>query len=233
MKKQGMFLSTSLRPAIRLGRSLLTASLLLATTATAQTLYVQPSAEIPMRRGQGTDYKIIAIVSDGTAVTLLKEKAGWAQVRLKNDKQGWILKRYLSPSPPLSQQLGRLTSENQELTTTLAELRQQLEELSTTQGSTAQELSACIAERTDIQERYQTLERDTMDVVQTKEALSQARLKIEKLKQDYSGVKIANSVLKKNESIKWFLAGTGVLLLGWLLGRFSKGSRNKKSSLLS
>ncbi|MBM9512094.1 TIGR04211 family SH3 domain-containing protein [Desulfogranum marinum] len=217
-------------------RSLLFAvglSLFASTTAAAEMLYVQPSSEIPMRRGQGTDYKIVSIVTDGTAVEYISEKDGWAQVKLKNGKQGWILKRYLSPTPPLTEQVSQLSTEKNTLTAQVSSLQSRLNELTDAQGQTAVELSTCIAERTDIRDRYQSLERETLDVVQTKEALLQARKDIEQLKQENADVKIANSVLKKNESIKWFMAGSGVLLVGWLLGRISRKSRRKKPSLLS
>jgi SH3 domain protein len=39
-------------------------------------------------------------------------------------------------------------------------------------------------------------------------------------------------VLEKNESIKWFLVGSGVLLIGWLIGRLTANGRKKKSTLL-
>lgn len=208
-------------------------SLLASTTAEAAMLYVQPSSEIPMRRGQGTDYKIVSIVTDGTAIEYISEKNGWAKVKLKNGKQGWILKRYLSPTPPLTEQVSLLTGEKETLTTQVNSLQSRLDELTDAQGQTAVELSTCIAERTDIRDTYQTLERETLDVVQTKEALLQAREDIEQLKQENADVKIANSVLSKNESIKWFMAGSGVLLAGWLLGRISRKSSKKKPTLLS
>lgn len=218
----------------RLPRYLITTGLLfIAASVSAQTLYVQPSSEVPVRRGQGTDYKITAIVSDGTAVTMLGEKEGWAKVRLKNGKQGWILKRYLSKSPPLSTQIAGLTAEKQQLMDTIGELQNKYDGVTEAHNRSASELSTCIVERTDLQDKYLTLERDTMEVVQTKEALLRAEKEIETLKRNYDELKIANSVLKKNESIKWFLAGTGVLLVGWIMGKFARRSPKKKSSLLS
>jgi len=203
------------------------------SVAAAEVLYVQPSAEIPVRRGQGTDYKIISIVADGTAVEYISESEGLAKVRLKNGKQGWILKRYLSPTPPLTEQVARLTKEKEELANQVTVLQAQLQEVTEVQGNTAVELSTCIAERTEIRDKYQTLERDTVDVVQTKDELLQAKAEIKRLKQENDDIKIINSLLKKNESIKWFMAGSGVILAGWLLGRFSRSSKRKKPSLLS
>ncbi|PID72799.1 MAG: hypothetical protein CSB34_00365 [Desulfobulbus propionicus] len=210
-----------------------TVVLTLGSVAAAKTMYVQPSSEIPVRRGQGTDYKIVSIVADGTALEYLSEAEGWAKVRLKNGKQGWILKRYLSTTLPLTEQVARLTREKEELSTQLTALQAQLQGVTDVQGNTAAELSTCIAERANIRDKYVTLEQDTADVIQTKAALEKARTEIERLQQENEAIKIANSVLEKNESIKWFMAGSGVILAGWLLGRISRSSKRKKPSLLS
>jgi len=41
-----------------------------------------------------------------------------------------------------------------------------------------------------------------------------------------------NYTLTKDNSINWFLAGGGVLLVGMFIGRLSSASRKRKSSLL-
>ena len=207
--------------------------LLAAVQLSAQTLYIQPASEVPLRRGQGTEYKITAIISDGTPVNLLEEQEGWSRVKLEDGKEGWILTRYLSATPPLTTRIELLEQEKQTLVAEVEALKQQLGEVTDAHDMAAADLSSCIGERTDLRDRYQTLERDTADVVQTKKDLERALEEIEVLKSSYDELKIANSVLKKNESIKWFLAGTGVLLAGWILGRFSQRAKKRKPSLLS
>jgi SH3 domain protein len=47
-----------------------------------------------------------------------------------------------------------------------------------------------------------------------------------------SSIKEENNKLKKDESINWFLAGGGVVLVGMVIGRLSSSSRKRKSSLI-
>ncbi|WP_028582229.1 TIGR04211 family SH3 domain-containing protein [Desulfogranum japonicum] len=199
----------------------------------AQTLYIKPATEIPVRRGQGTDYKIIAVVEDGKAVELIEYSGDWAKVHLGNNKEGWLLKRYLSNQPPLDKQVQNLTIEKETLTEKTAVLEKQFTELTEVHGQTEHNLSECIAERTDIRDQFEELKSDTADVQLTKHSLAEARSEISELQEELSRLQIENSVLKKNETIIWFMAGAGVLLIGWLLGRFTKSTKKRRSSLLS
>jgi SH3 domain protein len=200
--------------------------------AVAQTLYVKPSSEITLRRGQGTDFKIIAVVRDGTAVELLLEENEWAQVRLPEGKEGWVLRRYLSETPPLGQQLEQLEQEKAALTRTTETLQQRLDETNAEKDRIDREYQLCLAEHSDISDKYMTLQDDTADVIQTKEDLKQAQARLVDLQAQLSTVQQENEGLAKSQTLKWFLAGGGVLFLGWIIGLFSGRSRKKRSSLL-
>jgi SH3 domain protein len=200
--------------------------------AVAQTLYVKPSSEITLRRGQGTDFKIMAVVRDGTAVELLSEENDWAQVRLPEGKEGWVLRRYLSEMPPLGEQLAQLEQEKAALTRTSEALQQRLDETLAEKDRIDREYQLCLAEHSDISDKYLTLQEDTADVIQTKENLKQAQTQLVDLQAQLSAVRQKNEGLAKSQTLKWFLAGGGVLFLGWVIGLFSGRSRKKRSSLL-
>lgn len=195
--------------------------------------YVNPSSQVPVRRGQGTDYKIVAMVASGTQVTFLEENEGWARVQLKNDKEGWILKRYLSNEKPLKEQVLELKQKNILLQEQFTQTDTRLTELTQIHNQTEQELTACMAERETIAADFQRLQEDTVDVVQTKEQLVTTQTEMKKLTSRNADLQLENTALKKNAALIWFLAGSGVLLVGWLIGLIT-GKRNKKhrSSLL-
>ncbi|MGA7278512.1 MAG: hypothetical protein WBW79_11280, partial [Desulfocapsaceae bacterium] len=68
--------------------------------------------------------------------------------------------------------------------------------------------------------------------IQTKEDLKQAQARLVDLQAQLSTVQQENEGLAKSQTLKWFLAGGGVLFLGWIIGLFSGRSRKKRSSLL-
>jgi len=206
---------------------------LLASTSQAATWYVKPSSEIPLRRGQGTGYKIVAVLRDGTPVTLLSDGNSWVRVRLQNGKEGWILKRYLSREKPCKEQIITLQESNamlqQELTTT----REELQQLKNQQNKTEQELTACIEERDKARADYARLEQDTKNVVATKNALQKAQQQLGQLKERMAALELENTGLKKSSAIMWFLTGSGVLLLGLIIGLIcGKRNRRRRSTLL-
>jgi len=195
--------------------------------------YVNPSSRVPVRRGQGTDYKIVVMVGAGTKVSFLEEKEGWAKVKLENDKEGWILKRYLSNEKPLKDQVAELEQENILLKEQFTETDTRLTELIQIHSQTEQDLTACMAERDTIAADFHRLQQDTADVVQTKEKLAATEIELNELTNRNADLQLENTALKKNSALIWFLAGSGVLLIGWFIGLIT-GKRNRKhrSSLL-
>jgi len=171
------------------------------------------------------------MVRNGVSVELLEEDESYAKVRLADGKEGWMLKRFLSTDPPLEETVISLRSEKEKIEQKANDLTQKLEEVSSTLARTEMELDSTLAEKNLITTNYQTLQRDTTDVVQTKADLGQATAEKESLIKELASIREENKRLKKNTTIKWFLAGGGVLLVGMLLGKMSGQSRRKKSLL--
>ncbi|MGB3209579.1 MAG: TIGR04211 family SH3 domain-containing protein [Desulforhopalus sp.] len=198
----------------------------------AETRYVKPSAEIVVRRGQGTEYKIVGLVKDGDVVELLKESDSYAMVRLADGKEGWMVKRFLSVNPPMSTVVAGLRDENEKMKQREIELSQQFEEVSAALRQTETDLNAVLAERNQISTDYQNLQQDTADVIRIKEDMLNATQENDVLAQKLASLQEENKDLSKDTSINWFLAGGGVLLVGMFIGRLSSKSRRRKSSLM-
>lgn len=206
--------------------------LLSGISAQAETRYVKPSAEVVVRRGQGSEYKIIAMVKDGTPVEFLEENDSFTRIRLPNGKEGWILKRFLSHEPPLNELVESLRTENELLQQKELETGRQLETVSAILATTEQERDSAISEKNQIQTSYRELQQETANIVQIKNNFQKISGENKLLTQQLAQLEQNNNRLRKNYILKWFLAGGGVLLLGMLIGRMSGGSRRKKSSLL-
>ncbi|MEA3548225.1 MAG: TIGR04211 family SH3 domain-containing protein [Thermodesulfobacteriota bacterium] len=202
------------------------------TPVLAKTSYVKPSSEVVVRKGQGIKYKIVAVVKDGVSVEFLEEGDSYAKVRLANGKEGWMLKRFLSDEPPLEQVVASLRTEKEKMKRKEIEVAQKIKEVSSTLARTETEFDAILAERDQIRTDYQNLQQDTANVVQTKNDLLKTVKENELLVQKLASVQQENNSLKKDNAIKWFLSGGGVLLVGMFIGMRSSKSRRRTTSLL-
>ncbi len=191
------------RPKLLFSLSLLTA-LVTGPAMAAEIKFVRPDLEIPVRRGKGDKYKIIKFVKDGNQLELLKESGNWANVRLTSGTEGWMLKRYLSNDKPPVEQVRELRKENEQLTIGNEKLTRNLKKIKELQEASSEEL-----------EQLQT---------SAEEELALSLNECNKIKDEYKASQEVNKIM-------WFLSGAGVLLAGWLIGRFASGSKKKRNRL--
>jgi SH3 domain protein len=202
------------------------------STALAKYLYVVPSDEIPLRSDKGDKHRVVAVIINGSRVQLLKEDGEWAMVCTSNNKKGWMPKRYLSTSPPLKDLVASLQVERDQLKKQTTEISEQLDEASEARNQYEQELKACILDRGQIRKSYDSLKEDAANVLNFKKALSETAEELQEVKHKYTIAEQENEHLRDNSRIKWFLAGGGILIVGWIIGLITTRGRKRRPSLL-
>lgn len=202
------------------------------STTQAKSLYVIPTAEIALRSGKGNEYRVVAVIVNGSRVQLLKEDGDWAKIRTADNKEGWMPKRYLSASPPLKDAVASLQSERDRLKKQISDLNKQLNEVSEARNQHEQDLKACIIDRDKLRKRYDSLKEDAANVLNFKNALSETAEELRELKHKYNIAEQENAHLRNNSRIKWFLAGGGLLLVGWIIGLITTRGRRRRPTLL-
>ncbi len=209
--------------------TLLLLGCLTASPLMAETRYIKPSLEVSLRQTQSNTSKILAVVPLGVPVELIQGGKEWSLVRLENATEGWVHSRYLSSAPllPATSFKGEPGSD-----TTFIDIQAHFKELTAENSRLKTELAVCATDRSTLADKYQTMANDPNSALHAKTSLGEAQRQVEELQKNLTAAQIDNTVLEKNESIKWFLVGSGVLLLGWLIGRLTANGRKKKSSLL-
>jgi SH3 domain protein len=198
--------------------------------ALATKMYVGELKSITVRTGQGTSHKIIAMIKSGQPVEVLEKGENWSKIGLPNGKTGWVLTRFLTSATPnkllledlstkydalkiqadqLSKDNQKHLAENQKLKTDLNQSQSSLKRLNLSYNALRKES----AEFLSLQKNYK----------QTSSELVKQREKAEKLERELSKIKF-------NQNIRWFLAGAGVLLVGFVIG-FSVRRQRRKPSL--
>ncbi|MDD2557859.1 MAG: TIGR04211 family SH3 domain-containing protein [Desulfuromonadaceae bacterium] len=190
----------------------------------ADTRYVSDQLVINLRAGQGNQYKITKNLITDTAVEVLEEHGDYLYVQLKDGTTGYVLTQYISPHIPKRQQIKKLQLE-------VEKLRRQVEGQ---QGAVAaQEMLQSELEtlRQELASREQELVRIrelSDNAIVLDEESKRLQRELDEAQIHLSALQEENRTMLSEVSIRWFLAGGGTLLLGWILGKFSR--RKARSS---
>jgi SH3 domain protein len=159
-------------------------------TSWATKAYVTDSFRISLRRGPGTEAKILKFVPSGIPVEVFETQDGWCRVRLTDGEEGvlegWVLSRYLVDRLPWEDQAKNLMAENAKLKEELARIDKKWE------ATLLQEQQL----NKDIKEKYES-----------------TRKRAEQLDEE-------NDSLRASRSKKWFTTGGLVMFSGLLVGLF-------------
>ncbi len=180
--------------------------------------YVADQLVINLRAGMGNQYKITKNLITDTAVEVLEEHGDYLYVQLKDGTTGYVLTQYISSHTPKREQIKKLQLE-------VERLRSQVEE----------QLDA-VAAQAMLQGELETLRHELaareQELVQIREVSENAlkldaqrkslELELHEAQVQLSVLQEENRTMLSEVSVRWFLAGGGTLLLGWILGKFSR-----------
>ena len=197
----------------------------------AETMYVTDMLKLTLRSGPSLEHKILAVIESGQQIELLEPGEDWSLVRTAGEKEGYVLTRYLLSEPTHNVRLEKLQSKHKALmqqAATLLEENTRFKKEGRKLKSTLdvnekalnklrvdyEKLKAGSAEYIELKEKFKTVSGQFAEQTKRAEALDEELRSIE-----------------INQYIKWFLAGSGVLLVGFIVG-FSVRRQRRRPSLL-
>ena len=169
----------------------------------AEDAWVSGKVTLNLRRGPGTQYKILGKISAEEHVRILNSREGWREVQPDQGRSGWIPSGYLVDTPPASIQLANANAALEETRAALATAQTEADRMTGELRSRAEDLEARNLELT---------ERDTTQVA-TIEQLQTER-----------------NQLRADTRWREWLTGAGILLFGMALGALLRGNGRKKNS---
>lgn len=202
--------------------------LVFSTPLWAKTMFVTDRIEVGLRSGIGIEHRIVASLKTGDRVEVLESDNNWSKVRHPNGTVGWIATRFLvdsvrqnpPPDPKIQEELRQLKESNQQL------LRQQ--------GLLSQEKERLLREAEEGKRIVQELQEEKnkrispeIGLLKNKNAQLEAELALHKKKLE--GFIHQEKERLISQRILWFLAGSGVLFVGLVLGWLTGRGRRKTS----
>ncbi len=188
--------------------------------------YVADFQKVSLRSAPSATDAIIKMIPTDTRVTVLETQGEWAKIKVEEGVEGWVHTRGLSQDTPVRQKL--------------AYAEKKLEEARTDASQKDQGVKGVSKERDDLKTALVAKEKELETLRQEFQALTTASADVVKLQKDYKSAAMqVNDYYVKNQQLEeklgqqslfWFLAGAGVLLVGMLLGRNAR-KNNYSSSL--
>ncbi|SCY07591.1 TIGR04211 family SH3 domain-containing protein [Desulfoluna spongiiphila] len=205
-------------------KALVTACLLFsAAQAAAETLYITDRINATFRGGPGTQFSILRGLPSGTAVKVIEQGDKWTRVTVDGDVEGWVLTQWLVPTPTKGVLLDKLQVKHDRVLKARTELKGQLAELKKENSDLKTSLAETKKLAAESGQSYQQLKKKSGNFLQLEEDYKETKNQLANLSKKAD---ILNDRLAKKNMI-WFLAGAGVLLVGFIIG---SSSRKKRSS---
>lgn len=212
----------------------------------ARTGYVSDMLLLTFREGPGNSFNVIKALKSNTAVNVMEEENGFFKVELQSGEIGWVDKKYIIFELPkaviadqleqknraLEEQLNNLRSGKETLGEQISamkgEYEEKIESLNISLKKVTNENTALSQSLEENRKKYETLitqSKNIHKIIQENKAYQE---KNETLTREFEELKNKHKNSFRTAMIKWFLAGVGVLLMGWIIGS-SVSSKKRKS----
>jgi SH3 domain protein len=188
----------------------------------AKKTYIKGLQRVTFRSGPGTTNKVLKMMESDNAVTVMEVGEQWTKVKTSEGTEGYILNRFLTADIPFSSKYKWLKSKFDKLKDRHDILKTNQKEVNKVLSETKDSLFKSQEALTTTNSSYEELKLGSTKYLELKK-------KYESTVAELSAQNVKLKVLESKIStyyIFWFLAGSGVLLLGWVIGLLS---RKKKS----
>ncbi len=190
-------------------------------------MYVSDVLKLTLRTGPSIENKIISVIDSGQMMEVIKFGDEWSQVQLPNGKEGWVLSRYLTTNETHNIKLERLEAKHKNLMIQAAELLEENNRLKAENKRFSTESKANQKQFVKTQADYEALKAEAAEFITLKANYKRAASQLAEQTAKAKQLEEQLSSLEMNTYIKWFLAGSGVLIVGFLIGFSTKRQRRR------
>lgn len=221
-----------------------------AENALSQTRYVSDVLFITLRAEPEKDAEKIRTLRSNTPLEVLEEHGEYLKVRTLENEEGWVTKRYITSNVPksmviteLGERIAALEDQNEELVKIRENLEAELNEIKKYQSGSDEykasiqkeqkDAAKAIRELAAMTRKYNALQDKSHNVIEMDEKIKKLEEEIIKLNTSEDKLKVLSDKLKQEKKdllragiLRWFLAGSGVLFVGIIMGKLSRRKKD-------
>ena len=192
-------------------------------------MFISDNLKITLRSGPSTGNKILAVLQSGQTVEVVNPGDEWSQVTMADGKEGWVLSRYLTPNPTHNLRLERLDTKHKNLMAQAATLLEENNKLKAESKKLRSEFQTTQNQMQKTTSEYETLKTEAAEFLTLKANYDRAASQLAKQTEKAQTLEEQLTKMEMNYAIKWFLAGSAVLIVGFLIGFSTKRQRRRPS----
>ena len=197
---------------------ILLTALMITLPAHSEKNYIKGVQKVTFRSGPGTDSKILKMMDADSPVIVLEAEGEWSKVKDLEGREGYILARFLSKDVPsrllynwMKEKYGKLDNKHRALIKDKKELTKNLIEANSQLINSSKKIS-------ESEKSYNELKQGSTEYLKLQSNYKSAIASL-----DEQNIRVMNLETQLSRRyIFWFLAGGGVLFLGWLIGLQSR-----------
>lgn len=194
-------------------------------SAANDTLFVIDQLVISVRKAPADNAAPLESLRSGQKVQILADEGRFFKVQLGDGRQGYVLKQYLTAEAPRATQLAKLEQERDALRTQLAAAEEQAKAAAALPAAGDGELQQTRQELAEAKAQLAGVPQNDEKLLLLRRELEQSRSETARLEAEVTALKEEDSLRFASGMIPWFLAGGGVLLVGWMMGRSARQKR--------
>lgn len=193
---------------------------LLATPAQAAVRYITDELTVPLRSGTSTQHRILRMLPSGSRLEVMEidEQAGYSRVQAGNGLEGWILSRYLMATPAARDRLTAAEQRLAELQMSDKERIERMEALRNEASEKGAEVERLTRENQELSERLAAIEQTAASSLALASENKALKSKVLAIQREQLTLTQENEKLRDHTARDWFLVGSGVLILGMIIG---------------
>ncbi|HKL49476.1 MAG TPA: TIGR04211 family SH3 domain-containing protein [Desulfuromonadales bacterium] len=211
----------------------------------AETQYISDRLIVSVRDSPREQYTPLASLASNQPVEVLGKEGRFVHVRTEKGVEGYIPEQYLTdetPSPILVRRLkaeiaryerqvatlkDQLQEEQGDLAAQLQSERKKVRQLQKELADAKSNLKTVEEELASTRQSYEQLQEDAEQVVEITRERDRLRSEVDDMQEEIVALEQENDTLLRTGAIKWFLAGGGVFLVGWILGKVSRKKKGR------
>lgn len=194
--------------------------------------YVNDHLIITLRAGQGSEYKILKSLPSGTRLELLEQTEGtdFSKVRTADGTEGWVRSWYLSETPTAKLLLEEAVSKAERLEAENKKLRSSGSASDKSNNELRQKLNKFESENAKLLKENSRLKDIASRPIELESENKRLTAEAQRINAENKQYSTENQELRQSSVQKWFMAGSGVLIAGIVLGLVLPRFRRSKSA---